>query len=204
MRALAPPGRSPPVRAVVAARKLPRAGKEFKRLVPAFCEVGEMLSDRLGLSAAVRALFAHFTERWDGKGPVSSAKGDEIPLPVRIAHVARDAAFQRMLGGDALAARVVRRASGRRLRSGDRQPARGRRRARSSRSSPAPRCGRTTLACEPSPQVTLEGEAIDRALAAMGELRRSRVSRTWSATRRESPRSPRRPGGAAVSTPPTS
>ena len=28
------------------------------------------------------------------------------------------------------------------------------------------------LACEPHPRLTLEGEAIDRALAAMGELRR--------------------------------
>ncbi len=34
MRALAPPDRAQPVRAVVAARKLPRAAREFKRLVP--------------------------------------------------------------------------------------------------------------------------------------------------------------------------
>jgi hypothetical protein len=85
MRALAPPGRAPPVRAVQVARKLPRAAMEFRRLVPAFCEVGQMLSDRLGLSASVQALFVHFTERWDGKGVPGRAKGGEIPLPVRIA-----------------------------------------------------------------------------------------------------------------------
>ena len=61
-----------------------------------------MLSDRLGLPDSVQAQFAHFTERWDGKGDSSRAKGEEIPLSVRIAHVARDAAFQRMLGGDDL------------------------------------------------------------------------------------------------------
>ena len=128
MRALAPPDRAPPVRAVVAARKLPRAAREFKRLVPAFCEVGEMLSDRLGLSASVRALFVHFTERWDGKGVVSSAKGDEIPLPLRIAHVARDTAFQRMLGGDEFAARVIRQRAGGAFDPAIAEPARRRRR----------------------------------------------------------------------------
>ena len=71
-----------------------------------------MPSDRLGLSAAVRALFAHSMERWDGKGPVGDARGDQIPLPVRIAHVSRDAAFQRMLGGNEFAARVIRQRAG--------------------------------------------------------------------------------------------
>jgi len=169
MRALAPPGRSAPVRAVVAARKLPRAGKEFKRLVPEFCEVGEMLSDRLGLSAAVRALFAHSMERWDGKGPVSDARGDQIPLPVRIAHVSRDAAFQRMLGGNEFAAHVIRQRAG-----GAFDPAIANRLADDAAEILALEPGASVwddvLAHEPGKQVTLEGEAIDHALAAMGNF----------------------------------
>ncbi len=67
-----------------------------------------MLTDRLGLPPSVRGLFVHLTERWDGKGEPAGAKGDEIPLAIRIVHVARDAAFQRLLGGVDHAARIVR------------------------------------------------------------------------------------------------
>ena len=51
-----------------------------------------MLTDRLGLPAPVAALFAHVGERWDGKGEPGRTRRDEIPLPVRLVHVARDAA----------------------------------------------------------------------------------------------------------------
>jgi response regulator RpfG family c-di-GMP phosphodiesterase len=67
-----------------------------------------MLTDRLGVPASVQALLAGFTERWDGKGDPGRARGDEIPLAVRIAHVARDADLQRMLGGVDFAAGVIR------------------------------------------------------------------------------------------------
>jgi response regulator RpfG family c-di-GMP phosphodiesterase len=65
-----------------------------------------MLTERLGLPSSGSRLFAHGGERWDGKGIPGRARGEEIPLPVRIVHVARDAAFQRMLGGPEFAARV--------------------------------------------------------------------------------------------------
>ena len=84
-----------------------------------------------------------------------------------IANVARDAAVQHLLGGVERAADVVR--------------ARGE--ARSTRGSPncladnaaeilardrEASAWEETLAAEPHPRLTLEGEAIDRALAAMG------------------------------------
>ena len=71
-----------------------------------------MLTERLGLPATFSRLFRYGGERWDGKGIPGRAKREQIPLPVRIVHVARDAAFQRMLGGPEFAARVGR-ASGR-------------------------------------------------------------------------------------------
>jgi HD-GYP domain-containing protein (c-di-GMP phosphodiesterase class II) len=170
VRALAPPGSAPaPVRAVRAARKLPKAAREYRRLVPQFCEVGEMLSDRLGLASSVRALFVHFTERWDGKGDFSTAKREEIPLAVRIAHVARDAAFQRMLGGDEFAARVIRERAG-----GAFDPAIAKRLSDDASEilalEPGASVWEDVLACEPGPHVTLQGEEIDRALAAMGNF----------------------------------
>lgn len=169
VRALPTPGRSPPVRAVQVARGLPRAARGNRRHIAALCEVAQMLTNRLGLPASIQALFAHLTERWDGKGEPGLVSHDEIPLPVRIAHVARDAAFQRMLGGDEFAARVVRKRAG-----GAFDPAIAERLA-----DEAPEilaldadasAWEETLAREPSPRLTLDGEAIDRALAAMGNF----------------------------------
>jgi HD-GYP domain-containing protein (c-di-GMP phosphodiesterase class II) len=71
-----------------------------------------MLADGVSLPAPVPGLLAHLTERWDGKGPLRRAKGEEIPLPMRIVHVAVDATFQRMLGGMERAVRLVRECAG--------------------------------------------------------------------------------------------
>ena len=107
MRALATPGSAPPARAAQVVRRLPRALAGHRSHIAAMCEVAEMLTDRLGMPASVQRLFAGFTERWDGKGEPGVAKGEEIPLPVRIAHVARDADLQHTLGGVAFAGRVI-------------------------------------------------------------------------------------------------
>ena len=169
MRALASSGSPAPMRAVQIARGLPRAAREFKGHVTAFCEVAQMLTDRLGLPASMQGLFAYLVERWDGKGLPGRARHEEIPLPVRIASVARDAAFQRMLGGAEHAARVVRRRAG-----GAFDPA-----VATPLADAAPEllaldaeasAWEETLAREPGPRLTLEGEAIDRALAAMGDF----------------------------------
>lgn len=107
MRAIASPDHPPLVRAALIARSLPKLAREFKEVVAANCEVGQLLSERLGLPAAIAALFIHLGERWDGKGEPGRVRGDELPLAMRIVQVARDAAFQRMLGGEQYAIRVV-------------------------------------------------------------------------------------------------
>jgi hypothetical protein len=167
MRALASSASAPPLRAAQIARRLPRAIGGNERHLASLCEVAHMLADRLGLPASVRALFAQLTERWDGKGHPGRARRDEIPLALRIAHVARDAAFQQMVGGDELAARVVRDRAGRAF-----DPAIAALLADHAAEILAPEedasAWEQTLACEPSPRLTLEAAAIDRALAAMG------------------------------------
>ena len=89
MRALANPESAPAMRAFQGATRLPQAVRGHRRHLEAMCEVGEMLTDRLGLPSSVRGLFVHLTERWDGKGEPAGLKGDETPLAVRIIHVAR-------------------------------------------------------------------------------------------------------------------
>ena len=169
LRALAPLEGPAPVRAVAAARKLPRAVSSYPRHVAALCEVGEMLTDRLGLPPSIQGLFAAFTERWDGKGVLGRASGEGIPLAVRIVHVARDATFHRMIGGPDVAARVVRSRAGHAF-----DPVVATRLADDvgeifagvAEGSAWDRL----LAAEPAPGLDLDGEAIDRALAAMGDF----------------------------------
>ncbi len=89
VRALPSPSSPLPVRALQVARRLPKAARAFKPHMTAMCEVAEMLAGRLGLPDSLAGLFAHLTDRWDGKGPLGRAARTEIPLPLRIAHVAR-------------------------------------------------------------------------------------------------------------------
>jgi HD-GYP domain-containing protein (c-di-GMP phosphodiesterase class II) len=169
MRALATSGSPAPVRIAQIARGMPRAAREFKGHVTAFCEVAQMLTDRLGLPASMQGLFAYLVERWDGKGLPGRARHEEIPLPVRIAAVARDAAFQHLLGGAEHAARMLRKRAG-----GAFDPAVAIPLADAAAELLAldadAAAWEATLAREPGPRLTLQGETIDRALGAMGDF----------------------------------
>jgi HD-GYP domain-containing protein (c-di-GMP phosphodiesterase class II) len=128
-----------------------------------------MLTDRLGLPRSIQGLFAGFTEHWDGKGEPGLARGEDIPLAVRIVHVARDATFHRMIGGPEMAARVVRSRAGHAF-----DPAVATCLADDVEEIFAGLAEGSAwdrvLACEPAPRLGLEGDAIDRALAAMGDF----------------------------------
>jgi HD-GYP domain-containing protein (c-di-GMP phosphodiesterase class II) len=169
VRALPPPGTAARVRAIEIVRRLPRAARGNKPHQIALCEVGEMLARRLGLPASVQSLFVYSTERWDGKGDLRRAKREEIPVALRIANVARDAAFQQVLGGVEHAARVVGERAG-----GAFDPEIAAclvdHAAEVLELDAGPSVWEETLAREPHPALILEGEAIDRALAAMGDF----------------------------------
>ena len=126
-----------------------------------------MLAERLGLPRSVHGLFASLTERWDGKGQLRRAEGEEIPLAIRISNVARDAAVQNLLGGVERAEAVIRERAG-----GAFDPEIADCLADNADEiltrDPEASAWEETLAAEPQPRLMLEGEAIDRALAAMG------------------------------------
>jgi HD-GYP domain-containing protein (c-di-GMP phosphodiesterase class II) len=169
LRALPPEGSSPPRAALEIARRAPKAAREVRPHITAACEVAEVLAQRVGLSAPLSSLFAHVTERWDGKGPLKRAAHDEIALPMRIVHVAQDATIQRALGGIERAASVVREHAGRALDPEiaavlcDNAP-------EILALDPETSAWGDALAAEPPAYLTLEGEAIDRALAAIGDF----------------------------------
>jgi HD-GYP domain-containing protein (c-di-GMP phosphodiesterase class II) len=168
LRALPDPSRTPPVRALQLAWRLPRAARAFTPQMTAMCEVAELLARRLGMPDAFAGTLAHLTERWDGTGPLRRAEGEAIPLPLRIAQIARDAALQRMLGGPAHAARIAGERAGAAF-----DPDLARLVADGADELLALEEGSAwdeVLACEPAPPMLLEGAAIDRALAAMGDF----------------------------------
>jgi HD-GYP domain-containing protein (c-di-GMP phosphodiesterase class II) len=169
MRAVAPPTAPPHLRAWRLTRHLPELAIGFAGVVDATCEVARMLTDQLGLGAPVSNLVAYESARWDGKGFPGGVAGEEIPFAVRIAHVARDAAFQLILGDVEFVSDVI-----------------GQRAAHAF----DPIVVRTftqdaavivdidselplwdlALGCEPKPWSTLDGDDIERALAAMGHF----------------------------------
>jgi HD-GYP domain-containing protein (c-di-GMP phosphodiesterase class II) len=169
VRALASSARTPPGKAFRVATTLPSAVRGHQQHVTAMCEVAAMLSNRLGVPPAVRDLFDHFTERWDGKGQPGVLSGPEIPFPLRVIHVARDAALQSMIGGVDYAASVVRERAG-----GAFDPEIAGRLSQDADDILAFDDGRSAwdevLAGEPVPRLMLQGDAIDQALAAMGDF----------------------------------
>lgn len=111
-RSIADPDRARPVRVLQVAGRLPKAARTSTAHVTALCEVAEMLTERLGLPRDVQSLFPLLTERWDGKSQLGRAAGEAIPLPLRITHVARDAAVQSLMGGEDRARQVIRERAG--------------------------------------------------------------------------------------------
>jgi len=170
IRSLPPPDAPLPRRIFETTRRLVPAARFIKPHVTAICEVAETMARRLGMPPEVSELFVFLTEHWDGNGLLKRAKGDEIPMPLRIAHVARDAAYQRIVGGDDHAVETIRRRAGHGF-----DPAVARRFVEAApeimAAVEAPGSAwEATLAGEPRPWLTLEGDEVDRALAAMGDF----------------------------------
>jgi HD-GYP domain-containing protein (c-di-GMP phosphodiesterase class II) len=165
LRTLPDPESPALVRAVQAGRRLPRMAREQRPALTAACEVAGMLAERVGAPPSLPALLAHLTERWDGNGPLRRAAGDEIPLPMRIVHVATDAALQRLLGGSEHAARLVQERAGHAF-----DPVVAGCLVEEAHEILAVDEGASTcdavLALEPPAPLVLEAESLDRALAA--------------------------------------
>ena len=169
LRALPDPDSLGPARAAQIARRLPRLVRLSRPAIAANCEVAGMLAEQTGAPADVVASLAYLTDRWDGKGPLRRAAAETIPLSMRIVHVAIDAALQRRLLGAERAAQLAGERAGRAL-----DPAvAGCVAVEGSELldfADGSSVWEETLAAEPRPWLTLTGEQVDRALAAMGRF----------------------------------
>jgi HD-GYP domain-containing protein (c-di-GMP phosphodiesterase class II) len=83
------PGRPTEVREkmIEAALSSPERARES---FAAMCEVAQRFARWLRLSAGVVAALEYVFARWDAKGPSGGVGGDDLPLPARLLHVARD------------------------------------------------------------------------------------------------------------------
>lgn len=168
VRALPSPEDSLAGRALKVVTVLPRAALFMREHFNALCEVAGMLARRLGVPESVHGMFPVLTERWDGESFLKRANGDEIPLPLRIIHIGRDAAYQRLVGDDDQVREVIRSRGGNAfdpevvavfLNHSDEvlgPP------------EPPVSAWDDVLAAEPKPWLSLEGESVDRALGAIG------------------------------------
>ncbi|HSK06648.1 MAG TPA: HD domain-containing phosphohydrolase [Acidimicrobiia bacterium] len=168
VQALPSPGASLPRRTFQTITGLPRAARFRGGHFAALCEVAGMLAERLGVSRSVHEMFPYLTERWDGHGVLKRASGEEIPLPLRIIHVGRDATYQRLLGDDEYVTRVIASRAGHAFDPevvaallDDATDVLGPREVPET-------LWEEVLGAEPRPWSTLQGPAIDQALGAIG------------------------------------
>lgn len=168
VRSIAEPNASRLTRTSQVVRTLPRAVRGHPAHMTAMCEVARMLGERVGLPPAISGLFTHLTERWDGKGSMNGLKGEAIPLALRIVSVARDASIQVWIGGLDHAVDVIRERGGR---GHDPEIAEA---FCAHAEGLVPRdeasVWEVALASEPGQELLLRDDAIDEALAAIGDF----------------------------------
>ncbi|MGK3201493.1 HD domain-containing phosphohydrolase [Amycolatopsis sp. MEPSY49] len=105
--------RTPVARGVVAAAFLLRARGRLAELIHSHCSSAGRLADRLGLDETVARALAGTFERWDGSGLPVGARGDQLPIEVRVVHLAEVAEVHLRRGGVAAAQAMAEARSGR-------------------------------------------------------------------------------------------
>jgi len=82
-------GRPPEVRSALIEDAIANAGPRAREGFATMCEVAQRFAGWLELGSNVQAALEFVFARWDGRG-FPSARGDALPLPIRLLHVARD------------------------------------------------------------------------------------------------------------------
>lgn len=164
------PGAGLPRRAYQLLTSVPKAARFRKPHFTALCEVAEMLAEQLGLPPPVHRLFPLLTERWDGLSNLRRAKGEDVPLPLRITHISRDAVYQRVIGGDDHAVETIRGRGGHAFDPHIVEVFVANAPDILNVEDESESIWDELLAAEPRPWLGLDGKAIGRALAAMGSF----------------------------------
>lgn len=168
-------------RLVTLARALSEPGAQEK-LLRAHCEVASRLAEEIGLPVGVRSALEVAYARWDGKGVPAGLGGNDIPLSVRVAIVARDL---EIWGRDAGADEATRVLTERRGRAYDPSVVEA---AVELGVDQLRRCDddpwEVVLDAEPHPRVEVTGPGIDRALSALADFADLKVPESAGHSRR--------------------
>lgn len=161
-------GRLPEVRAKMLEQAIAQAGPRARESLETMCEVAQRFAAWLGLRPSIQDALGYVFARWDGLG-LPPASGEQIPLSIRLLHVAKDASLFITAAGLERACAVLEERSGSaydpRL-SGLAVANLGAMLAELDES----RMWDYALAIEPSPPVWLHGEAIDAGFAAIAAI----------------------------------
>jgi HD-GYP domain-containing protein (c-di-GMP phosphodiesterase class II) len=104
-------GRAPEVRAAMIEDAIANAAPRARDSFATMCEVAQRFAGWLDLGSAIQEALWYVFARWDGRG-FPDARGDAIPLPMRLLHVARDVSLFLTAGGPVEARGVVERRVG--------------------------------------------------------------------------------------------
>ncbi len=161
--------RTPLARAVTMARSAAGGISEFRHWARTHCDMARLLGARMGLNDPVRQALGHLYERWDGKGMPGELRGEQIPLPVRVMHVAQDADMACQHGGPALARGVV---SGRAGSGLDPRPVQAFLELGDEAFADLdqPSVWDVAMAAEPGPQPVVSGKRLDACLSAVADF----------------------------------
>jgi HD-GYP domain-containing protein (c-di-GMP phosphodiesterase class II) len=104
-------GRPPKVRAALIEEAIANAGPRARDAFATMCEIAQRFAGWLDLGSSIQAALEYVFARWDGRG-FPDARGDEIPLPMRLLHVARDISLFLSAAGPDDARSVIERRTG--------------------------------------------------------------------------------------------
>jgi HD-GYP domain-containing protein (c-di-GMP phosphodiesterase class II) len=161
-------GRPPEVRAAMIEEAIANAGPRARQGFATMCEVAQRFAGWLDLGSSIQAALEYVFARWDGRG-FPDVRGDAIPLPMRLLHVARDISLFLSAAGPDEARAVVERRSGAAY-----EPRLADLAARNLDDILAEldetRMWEQALEAEPFPQIWIAGERVDAAFMAIAAL----------------------------------
>jgi HD-GYP domain-containing protein (c-di-GMP phosphodiesterase class II) len=104
-------GQPPEVRATLIEEAIANAGPRARDAFATMCEIAQRFAGWLELGANVQAALEYVFARWDGRG-FPDIRGDAIPVPMRLLHVARDISLFLTAAGPDEARSVLERRAG--------------------------------------------------------------------------------------------
>jgi len=104
-------GRPPEVREALIQEAIANAGPRAREGFATMCEVAQRFARWLELGVNVQAALEYVFARWDGRG-FPDVRGDALPLPIRLLHVARDISLFLSASGPDEARGVIERREG--------------------------------------------------------------------------------------------